>query len=255
MAALSYTYGGIPPSGLMMSPNPAPRDSEAAETLTIDGFLARCGAGTSKIASYEDEPRRFERKLGAPLGTAPTKALERLKAELRNSKSGPTRCRLLRQFYTAAGQDDRADIFRLRRKDARISPAEILTLPDVNAMLAAARSMRDRAFLAVLWETGVRVSEVLNLDVRDVQEFVSKENGGRAFLSIFFRKVKVKGEEHSSLMVEGGDYVRSWLVAYAPKSLDAPLFPSGRGHGIRLTRDGSEALIVKTAKRARIEKR
>lgn len=235
--------------------NPAPQDREPAEALTIDGFLARCSAGPSTIAFYEDELRRFERKLGSPLGSASTKALERLKAELRMSKSGPTRCRLLRQFYTAAGQNDRADILRLRRKDSRISPAEILTLPEVNRMLAAARSLRDRAFIAVLWETGVRVSEVLSLDVRDAQEFVMKENGGKAFISLFFRKVKVKGEEHSSLMVEGGEHVRSWLTAYRPASVDSPLFPSGRGSGIRLTRDGAEKLIIKTAERAEIGKR
>ncbi len=239
----------------MVSPKPAHRNPRVAPALTIDGFLARCAAGPSTIAFYDDELRRFERKLGAPLGTAPTRALERLKADLRNSKSGPTRCRVLRQFYKAAGQEDRADIFRLRRKDSRLSPSEILTLPEINAMLDHARSLRNRAFIAVLWETGVRVSEVLNLDVRDVQEFVSKENGGRTFISIFFRKVKIKGEEHSSLMVEGGDHVRAWLNAYRPPSGDSPLFPSGRGDGIRLTRDGSEALIVKTAHRAGIEKR
>lgn len=65
----------------------------------------------------------------------------------------------------------------------------------------------------------------------------------------------MKGEEHSSLMVEGGEHVRAWLVAYRPSSRDAPLFPSGRGNGIRLTRDGAEKLVIKTAERAKIGKR
>jgi hypothetical protein len=39
----------------------------------------------------------------------------------------------------AARQNDRPDIFRLERKDGRISPADILTLPEVRAMLQAAR--------------------------------------------------------------------------------------------------------------------
>src|SRR2546427_8434300 len=179
-----------------MPPKPGHRAHGRADALTIDGYLARSGAGESTIAFYRDELSRFERRIGAPLGLAPTKALEALKSELRRSKSGPTRCRLLRQFYTAAEQPDHADIFRLKRTSAKISPEEILTLPEVNEMLKAARSLRDRAFLAVLWETGVRVSEVLSLNVADVQELVMKENGGKAFITLFFRTVKVKGEEH-----------------------------------------------------------
>ena len=49
--------------------------------------------------------------------------------------------------------------------------------------------------------------------------------------------------------------MRAWLKAYAPSSHDAPLFPSARGHGIRLTKDGAERLVAAAAKRAGIPKR
>src|SRR5436309_786512 len=196
-------------AGRLMPSNPALRNREPARALTIDGFLARSAAGSSTIAFYGDELRRFERKVGAPLGTAPTKALERLKAELRPTKGGPTRCRLLRQFYTAARQPDRADIFRLKRKDSRLSADEILTRPEINRMIAAARSLRDRALLVVVWETGARISEILHLDVRHVRKETSKE--GREIIHVDFREVKVKGEERTGYVIEGVSHVRAWL--------------------------------------------
>lgn len=238
-----------------MPTNPARVNREPAEgPLTLEGFLARSPAGPSTIAFYRDELARFERRLGANLATTSTRSLERLKESLRTTRSGPTRCRLLRQFFKAAGQEDRAGIFKLKRAAGRLPEKDILTVPEINKMLAAARSLRDRAFLAVMWESGARVSEVLSLDVGDVRETPSPENGGRRFVLVFFRKVKVKGEEHESLLIEGGAHVRAWLEAYAPEGEDLPLFPSGRGENVRLTRDGAERVITKTAARAGIKK-
>ena len=140
-------------------------------------------------------------------------------------------------------------------RQARLAPDEILTLPEVNAMLRAARSLRDRALIAVLWESGARISEVNALDVRDVRKLVSRENGGREFVTVFFRHAKIQGQQHSALLIEGGEHVRAWLNAYKPESEDWPLFPSGRGDHARMTRNGPERLIAKIAKRAGITKR
>ena len=240
-----------------MSPHPA-NPTGRAKPLTIEGFLARTEGNERTIARYRDELERFERRIGAPLGSAPTRALEAFKAELRRTRGYRTRARLLRQFYKAAGQEDRAEIFKPRRSDvrqARLAPDEILTLPEVNAMLRAARSLRDRALIAVLWESGARISEVNALDVRDVRKLVSRENGGREFVTVFFRHAKIQGQQHSALLIEGGEHVRAWLNAYKPESEDWPLFPSGRGDHARMTRNGPERLIAKIAKRAGITKR
>jgi len=79
------------------------------------------------------------------------------------------------------------------------------------------------------------------------------ENGGRRFLQMYFHTVKVRGQEHSSLLVEGVDHVLAWIRAYAPKREDVPLFPSYRGE--RLSRDAVERMVARTAKRAEIAKR
>jgi len=120
---------------------------------------------------------------------------------------------------------------RLQQRLRRLSPDEILTLPEVNKLIAAANSLRDRAILALLWETGARVHEACALRLVDVKEFASKENGGRRFLTVFFPKVKVAGEEHSSLLIESVDPVNAWLRAPPDPRPDAPLFVSAAKGG------------------------
>jgi len=49
-------------------------------------------------------------------------------------------------------------------------PYEVLTDPEIAAVLTATKSTRDRALIAVMAGAGLRVSEAVNLDVGDVRE-------------------------------------------------------------------------------------
>jgi site-specific recombinase XerD len=51
-----------------------------------------------------------------------------------------------------------------------VRPFQILTDPELGAVLAAAKTARDRALLAVMAGCGLRVSEAVGLDVGDVRE-------------------------------------------------------------------------------------
>lgn len=232
------------------SPGVAARKSK---TFTIEHFIARSGAGESSLQLYEKELRRLERDLGMPLDQASERALERLKKTLRAQRSGPQRALFLRMFYKAAGRPDLVELMRLKQRLRRLSPDEILTLPEVNMLMAAANSLRDRAMIALLWETGARIHEVCALRIENVKEFTSKENGGRTLLTVFFPKVKVAGEEHSSLLIESVDHVKAWVRSHPDPRGAAPLFPSARG--TPLTRNTAEKIIKRTAERAAIGKR
>jgi hypothetical protein len=141
----------------------------------------------------------------------------------------------------------------MKQRIRKLSPSEILTIPEVNKLLSAADSLRDRAVISVLWESGCRVSELCALDVQDVKEFVSKENGGKVFLTLFFRTVKGGDEQHSTILVEGSDHLKAWLEAYKPVSQDRPLFVNSQRE--RLRRGGVEKTIKRVAQKAGIEKR
>jgi site-specific recombinase XerD len=47
-------------------------------------------------------------------------------------------------------------------------PDELLTEDDVEKLLNACRNQRDKALIALLWDAGARIGEVLNLRVKDV---------------------------------------------------------------------------------------
>ncbi|MBI1973705.1 tyrosine-type recombinase/integrase [Candidatus Micrarchaeota archaeon] len=58
--------------------------------------------------------------------------------------------------------------FRYNRLQNRMLPEEVLTEADVEQMIHASTSTRDRAFLAVLYETGCRIGELLFLRIKHV---------------------------------------------------------------------------------------
>lgn len=231
-------------------------------SFTIENFIARSGAGPSSLREYEDELRRLERDLGMPLQDASERALERLKKKLRSQLSGPQRALIARMFYKAAFRAtkdsryaDYVELMRLKQRRRRLDPSEILTLPEVNALIAAAPDLRYRALIAVLWGTGSRIHEVCALRIRDVSEFTSKENGGKVHLKIFFSKSKVPGEEHSSYLLEGDgvDHIKAWIRAHPDPRPDAHLFPTATGRP--MTRGTAEKILKKIAARANLGKR
>ncbi len=49
-------------------------------------------------------------------------------------------------------------------------PEDLLTEDDVRKMINAADNPRDKAFIALLWETGARIGEIYNLKIGDFQD-------------------------------------------------------------------------------------
>ncbi len=227
--------------------------------LTVEDFLAKSGAGESSLEEYRKKFRVCERILRKPLADASKADLGRLKDELRKKRSGPQYVARLKAFYKAAGMPEHAELMVLKQRVKRLSPDEILTLPDVNRMLAAADSLRDRALIAALWATGQRVSAVTSLRLADLKDMPS--NNGSAAIRVFFRTVKIEGEEHISYILDkdGGDHVRAWLRAYPfSRTADAPVFPAYAeqdGKPAGLTESGALKIVKSAAARAKLEKR
>lgn len=227
-------------------------------------FAARSSGGKSTVDTYVKILGRVEVWTGVPLEDASLRDLERLKAKLRTMRSGRWHAAVVRMYYRAAGEvlDDAkyakyASFMRLKQRTRRLEEKEILTLPEVNALLGACTTLRDRALIVVLWECGMRIGDTLPVDLGDVAEVPSPENGGRTILRVFFKKVKVAGEEHSGFVLEGADHVRAWIRAYLAQDADAgehaPLFPSRDGR--RLAEGTARQHIRNLAAKAGIKKR
>lgn len=114
-------------------------------------------------------------------------------------------------------------------------------------MLMAANSLRNRAYIACLYETGVRRHELVALKLKHVKATDDH-------FTLWFGKVKVTGEEHEGFVADGARTLRDWLKEHPSRDdPEAPLFPTYSGE--HLGQVSSWKIIGSTARRAGITKR
>jgi len=140
-----------------------------------------------------------------------------------------------------------------------------LPLSEVEALLEAAGlgdttlSVRDRALLELLYGTGARISEVVGLDVDDL-DLDPPEDG-------LAGTVLLRGKGGKERIVPVGSYAREAVAAYLtrarPAIVEASSATSARARGAalflnarggRLSRQSAWAVLVKAAERAGITK-
>jgi len=96
------------------------------------------------------------------------------------------------------------------RTHQKLLPQNLLSPDDIEAMLNVVSNERDRAFIALLWETGARIGELLDLRISEIEEdsalsyvIVSGKTGSRRLL-----------------LQESGPYLSAWLAVH-PNPLPA----------------------------------
>ena len=132
----------------------------------------------------------------------------------------------------------------LREAPEILSPEEVVALlesPSLDHYLG----LRDRAMLELLYSSGLKVTELLGLDVEDL------------FLDLEFLKVRSKRERMVPITLKAVQVLRTYLKEARENRLlnsnDPCLFP-GR-NGTRMTRVGFWAMIKKHAQRSGISSR
>ena len=125
-----------------------------------------------------------------------------------------------------------------------LSPGEVVALlesPSLDHYLG----LRDRAMLELLYSSGLKVNELLGLDIEDL------------FLDLEFLKIRSKRERMVPITKKAVQVLRKYLSGAREQRLlnpnDPCLFP-GR-NGTRLTRVGFWAMIKKHAQRSGINSR
>ncbi len=125
-------------------------------------------------------------------------------------------------------------------------PRDVLTVVEVQAMLSAAGSLRNRCLIAVLYETGVRNSEVAALKVGQV---LPTDDHYR----IWFDRVKGRTPKHWGYIVGSASKLREWLGKHPfARDPEAPLFPTI--HGTPMHRTAIWHIVKMAGKRAGITK-
>jgi len=126
-------------------------------------------------------------------------------------------------------------------------PKDLLTKEDIQNQIEAAKNPRDKALISILYETGARIGELIDLTVGDIED---RKHG---------KKVVVDGKTGSRRLplVESVPHINNWLAKHPNPEKDNPLWCKiQQGNpddqlGYRYIR---EKILKKNMERAEIDK-
>jgi site-specific recombinase XerD/predicted small metal-binding protein len=93
-------------------------------------------------------------------------------------------------------------------------PQDLLTKEDIQKQIEAANNPRDKALISLLYETGARIGEIIDLTVDDIED---RQHG---------KKIVIDGKTGSRRipLVESVPYLNNWLAKHPDPEPDAPLW-------------------------------
>ena len=134
------------------------------------------------------------------------------------------------------------------KKERNRLPEELLTQDEVKRLIAAAATARDRALIAILYESGCRIGELLSLQIRQLQ----KHPHG---FQITVRAARGARGSRRLLLITTTPYLTAWLNQHPrPKDPSAPLWPSFACRSTPLTHRRASDILKTTAQRAKVTK-
>lgn len=155
----------------------------------------------------------------------------------------------LRRFWrylhpNSAEDRDLPPILRARLKGPTrtLQPEDLLTQEEVEAIIAAASDIRDKAIIAVLWDSGCRIDELASLRAEDV----SLHPGYRAF-NVRFRVPDSESKRHSrtNLLFECFPYLRDYLNTYRLEGRGPLWLQKKNGTRAAMATDGLRVTVMR----------
>ena len=217
-------------------------------------------ASVNTVASYERDVRQFASHLlndGIRVVDATSDDVNRYMTYLKKNGKSPAsvaRCLAsLKSFFTymiGEGEIEGNPAAHVSVERTQRKLPEILTNREVDLLLSqpSANDMkgcRDKAMLELLYATGIRVSELISLNVRDVNlpgEYLRCESKGKMRIIPLYHGAVQSLKDYLN-------HVRPQLVAYAN---EVALFVNMSGE--RMTRQGFWKIIKHYQQLAKIEK-
>ena len=132
----------------------------------------------------------------------------------------------LKAFYKWRDKEDlmeEVDFSKLKYESRVKSPREFLTNEEVASVIRATENPKWRALFAVMWEKGLRVTEVRTLRLKDLEPI----DEDRAYLFVAQEGGKNDYAPRRVALVSSLPYVRDWLNRHPQaNNSEALLFPS-----------------------------
>ncbi|MCZ7393042.1 MAG: tyrosine-type recombinase/integrase [Candidatus Methanoperedens sp.] len=145
---------------------------------------------------------------------------------------------VLKRFFKRAGKGDIVEHVKIKFIKGNLNREDILTVDDVNNLIAYTESPMYKALFSFLFESGARISEVLNVKVEDIQE---TDRG----MIIAIPQTKTGTDKRRALYVYSAGYIRNHLTYSGLKKGDK-LFG--------ITRPAVHLMLQKVGKEAGIDK-
>jgi len=146
------------------------RNKELIEKFCNDCFAQGIKAG--RVQKYAYILRKVAEWLGKDFDTANEDDLKRVVAMINTSPftewTKHDYKRSIKKFFKWLGKEELVSWIKCTRPKNRKLPEEILTEDDIKKMIDAAQNARDRAIVAVLYESGCRAGEFLSMKMKNV---------------------------------------------------------------------------------------
>jgi site-specific recombinase XerD len=120
---------------------------------------------------------------------------------------------VLKTFFIFGGKENFINDIKVKMPKKKLRPSEILTPDEINMLIEIATDNRWKALIALLFESGARISELLNIRVSDILE--TKEG-----MVIHIPSTKTGEDYRPCLCVMSGQYIRNHLLYPPLKSTD-----------------------------------
>ncbi|OEH93661.1 site-specific tyrosine recombinase XerD [Bacillus solimangrovi] len=229
----------------------------------IHYLIVERGLSTNTISAYERDLNQYRAHLQKKNGLVLFRDVERLhitqflKEQKDKGRASTTLARNLasirafHQFLIREKRSDKDPSIHIDTPQAERKLPKVLSTPEVEALLSSpkgtsAYTYRDRAMLELLYATGMRVSEMMDLDLSDVH------------VTMGFVRCTGKGSKERIIPIGrmASDAIVTYLDSGRPlmlkKERTDALFLNN--HGRRLSRQGFWKTLKKLASEAGIEK-
>jgi integrase/recombinase XerD len=227
--------------------------------LEMNDALVLDGISKPRLAKYMEVLKLLAQKLNKDFDKAKVADLKKVVSEIQQSNYSPwtkqTYKVILRRFYKwLHGGKDYPEIvswinIRMSRSEKRLpSEGDLLKEKDIIKLLSTAKHPRDKALIAMLWESGGRIGELGNLS----QKNVSFDQHG-VLLS-----VRGKTGSRKVRLIWSVPYLSTWIANHPSRDdPDSPVWISvgNVNHKKPMTYQAIRMLLQRTGKEAGIKKR
>lgn len=239
---------------VMDNPNIRKKNKEIILKFTDQG--ASMGYSVKRVLKYVQYLSKLSIPLNVDFEKAGSDDLKRLAFEIdrmySNEYTKYDAKVMLKRFYKwLNGDEDYPKCIRwlkprIKLRDKKL-PEELLTVSEVKQLIEKATHMRDRAFVSVLYESGCRISEIIDMKVKHVT------------FDDYGTIIRVTGKTGSRRirLISSSPYLSNWIAHHPSKSSNSHLWVciGNRNHNKLIEYNTIRNLLKELAKECNIDKR